>query len=73
VLSSCELYPGICITTDEKARKNLTQGRRRVPVGTMKTECKEKNIHNNKNTKLTKLNQSIKIINIHKRNNAKTQ
>ena len=23
-----ELYPGICLTTEEKARKNLSQGRR---------------------------------------------
>jgi len=22
----CELYPGICLTTEEKARKNLSQG-----------------------------------------------
>jgi len=34
----CELYPGICLTTEEKARKNLSQGSRRVPVGTMKTD-----------------------------------
>jgi len=33
----CELYSGICLTTEEKARKNLSQGSRRVPVGTMKT------------------------------------
>ena len=46
----CELYPGICLTTEEKARKNLSQGRRRVPVGTMKTEYTEQNIRNNKNT-----------------------
>ena len=34
----CELYPGICLTTEEKARKkkNLSQGSRRVPAGTMK-------------------------------------
>jgi hypothetical protein len=25
----CELYPGICLTTEEKARKNLSQGSRR--------------------------------------------
>ena len=31
----CELYPDICLTTEEKARKNLSQGSRRVPVGTM--------------------------------------
>jgi len=34
----CELYPGICLTTKEKPRKNLSQGSRRVPVDTMKTE-----------------------------------
>jgi len=45
-----ELYPGICFTTEEKARKNLSQGRRRVQVGTMKTEYTEQNIHNNKKT-----------------------
>jgi len=31
----CEFYPGICLTTEEKARKTLRQGSRRVPVGTM--------------------------------------
>ena len=46
----CELYPGICLTIDEKARKNFSHSSRRVPTGTMKTEYTEKNIHNNKNT-----------------------
>ena len=32
----CGFYPGICLTTEEKARKNLSQGSRRVPAGTMK-------------------------------------
>ena len=41
----CELYPGICLTTEEKARKNLSQGSRRVPVGTMKTEYTEQSAH----------------------------
>jgi len=45
----CELYPGISLTTEEKTRKNLIQGSRRVPVGTMKTEYTEQNIHTNKN------------------------
>jgi hypothetical protein len=27
----CELYPGICLTTEEKARKNLSYGSRKVP------------------------------------------
>ena len=46
----CELYPGICLTAGEKARKTLSKGSRRVPVGTMKTEYTEQNIHNNENT-----------------------
>jgi len=45
-----ELYPGICLTTEKKARKHFSQGGRRVPVGTMKTEYTEQNVHNNKNT-----------------------
>ena len=32
----------------KKARKKLCQGSRRVPVGTMKTEHTEQNIHNSK-------------------------
>jgi len=24
----CEFYPGICLTTEEKARKNLSQGKK---------------------------------------------
>jgi hypothetical protein len=31
----CGLYPGICLTTEEKARKNLSQGSRSVQAGTM--------------------------------------
>jgi len=45
----CELYRGICLTHEEKAWKNISQGSRRVPVGTMKTEYTEKKVHNNKN------------------------
>ena len=32
----CGLYPGIYLTTDEKALENLSQGSRRVQAGTMK-------------------------------------
>jgi len=32
----CELYPGICLKNEEKARKNISQGSRRMPVGTMR-------------------------------------
>jgi len=28
----CDFYPGICLTTEEKARKNRSQGSRRVLV-----------------------------------------
>jgi len=28
----CEFYPGIWLTTEEKARKNLRQGSRRLRV-----------------------------------------
>jgi len=26
----CDFYPGICLTTEEKARKNLSQGKRNL-------------------------------------------
>jgi len=34
----CEVYPGICLTTEEKARKNRSQGSRRMPVSKEYTE-----------------------------------
>ena len=46
----CVLYPGLCLTNEEKARKNLSQDSRRMPVGTMKTEYTKQNINKNKNT-----------------------
>ena len=54
----CELYPGICLTTEEKAQKNLSRGSQRMPAGTMKTEYTEQSIHN---------------IRIHKHNNNAVQ
>ena len=45
VFASCTM-----VTTEEKTRKNLSKGTGRVPLGTMKTEYTEQNIHNNKNT-----------------------
>jgi len=47
---SLRVIPWHLPTSEEKARKTLSQGSRRVPVGTMKTEYTEQNIHNNKNT-----------------------
>jgi hypothetical protein len=37
----CELYRGICLTTEEKAHRKTCQGSRVVPVGTMKIEYTE--------------------------------
>jgi hypothetical protein len=39
------LYPGICLTTEEKALKTLRHGSRRMPVGKMKTEYTEHTNH----------------------------
>jgi hypothetical protein len=46
----CELYPGICLTTEEKARKTPSLVSQRVPAGTIKTERTEQIVRNNKNT-----------------------
>ena len=29
----CEFYPGICLTTQKKARKNLIQGKKNLSQG----------------------------------------
>jgi hypothetical protein len=34
----CGVYPGICITTEEKVWKNLSKGSQRVPAGMMKSQ-----------------------------------
>ena len=48
----CGFYPGICLTTEEKARKNLSQDRRIVSADTMKIHKQTIRIHrhNNQNT-----------------------
>jgi len=33
VLRLCEFYPGICLTTEEKALKNLSQGKKNFSQG----------------------------------------
>jgi len=47
----CGFYPDICLTTEEKARKNLSQGSRRVPAGTMKIHTHTIRIHRHNNKK----------------------
>jgi len=46
---SLRFYPGICLATEEKARKNFSQGSRRVPAGTMKMHKHTIRIHRHKN------------------------
>jgi hypothetical protein len=48
----CGFNPGICLKIEEKARKNLSHGSRKVPAGMMKIHKHTIRIHrhNNKNT-----------------------
>ena len=59
----CGLYPGICLTTEEEARKNLSQGSKKVPAGAMKIHKRTIRIHrhNNKNTQISVLNRNTDI------------
>ena len=58
----CGFYPGICLTTEEKARKNFSQVSRRVSAGTMKIH-----IHTNRH-KHTVREITIKIHKLRKSN-----
>jgi len=66
----CEFYPGICFTTEQKARKNLSQGSGKVLAGTMKIHKHTIRIHkhNNKNTYITILNRNTTIYGLIKKN-----
>jgi hypothetical protein len=44
----CEFYPGICLTTEEKARKNLSQGKENLSQVTK--NLSQYSIHITKNT-----------------------
>jgi len=59
----CGFYSGICLTTEEKARKNLSQGSRRVPASSVKIHKHTIRIHRhkNKNTYITVLNRNTTI------------
>jgi hypothetical protein len=48
----CGFYPGICLTTEEKARKTLCQGSRRLPAGTMKIHKHIIGIHRHNNNNI---------------------
>jgi uroporphyrinogen-III decarboxylase len=36
----CDFYPGICLITEEKARKNLSQGKKNLSQSTEKPQSK---------------------------------
>ena len=40
----CEFYPGICLTTAEKARKNLSQGKKNLSQGKKNLSQGKKNL-----------------------------
>jgi hypothetical protein len=62
----CEFYPGICLTTEEKARKNLSQGKKnfRVRKTSVRVQCTYyQNTHTN--THITKPTQTHTLQNPH--------
>jgi hypothetical protein len=70
----CKVYPGICLTTEEKAWKNLSQGSWRIPVGTMKTEYTEQSIQTIRIRNLQNLTKVYKTYNqIHNDKKKKNQ
>ena len=44
----CEFYPGICLTTEEKARKNLSQGKKNLSQGKKNLSQGKKNLSQGK-------------------------
>jgi hypothetical protein len=46
----CQLYPGVCLTAEEKHGKTSVRVAEECQLGTMKTEYTEQNIHNDKYT-----------------------
>jgi hypothetical protein len=47
----CEFYPGICLTTEEKARKYLSQGKKNLSQGKKNLSQVKKNLSQNTNWK----------------------
>jgi hypothetical protein len=39
----CEFYPGICLTTEEKVRKNLSQGNNKYIISEQATNAQRRN------------------------------
>jgi hypothetical protein len=53
----CEFYPGICLTTEEKARKNLNQGKKNLSK-VKKTSFKVQYAYYQKHQHITKPSQT---------------
>ena len=58
-----ELNPIICLTAEEKARKNLSPCSRRVPVGTMKIHKHIIRIYRQKNKNALEIFLIVKHVN----------
>ena len=53
----CKFYPGICLTTEEKARKTLSQGKKNLSQ-VKKTSVKVQYIYYQKHPHITKPSQT---------------
>jgi septal ring factor EnvC (AmiA/AmiB activator) len=60
----CEFCPGICLTTEEKARKNLNQGKKNLNQGKKNLNQGKKNLNQGKKN----LNQGKKNLSQVKKN-----
>jgi hypothetical protein len=77
VPSLCEFYPGICLTTEEKARKTLTQGSRRdskythyQDTHTLQNPNKQTNKHTHTTHTHTHITKQFKTIRVQIKTNS---
>jgi hypothetical protein len=66
----CELYLDICLTTEEKARKNFSQGSQRLSAVTTKTEYTEQNIRGLKIKFANSILEGLFIMNLYQVENS---
>ena len=69
----CGFYPGTCLTTEEKAHKNLSQGCRKMPAGMMMVHKHTIRIHrhNNEDIYVTVLKRNTTIYTLIKNRNSR--
>ena len=58
----CKFYPGICLTTEKKERKNLSQGKKSLSQGKKNLSPGKKSLSNQGNKNLS--NQGKKTVSI---------